>query len=656
MQNKIRRKQKRKIKKYIEIEGSLFRTTGEYGFVIPDPKYKLKRDIFVPARGMKNAFHKDKVRVYVKAGSLTDNQRMRGEIIEVIQAAKNAIIGKIKKHHNHWAIMPLSENLDYFVLIDKPPHGLKENQIASFYLKQYPDKGVPAIGEVIDIIGYENDPEIDEKIVISKFEIMPEFPKEVLKEAESKKIIKNDYKNRTDLRKELIFTIDGEDAKDFDDAVSIKRFPEGRYELGVHIADVSHYVREQSRLDGEAFRRGTSIYFPDRAIPMLPAHLSEELCSLQPEQDRFTISVKILFNAQGSVKNYSIFKSVIRSKFRLNYNLVQNILDNPGSDEFKDKKLVHSLLLMNKLARLLTSKRTARGALDFDLPEPQIEFDQDLQISGIHKTVRLDSHRLIEEFMITANEIIAQHLTNLKIPAIYRVHEIPEAEKVLQFLEAFENLGYAIPSKIKHDQPGLFQKILMQTEGKPESNFVSYIMLRSFKQARYVEKNLGHFGLASKCYTHFTSPIRRYPDLIVHRILSKVLVRQFKEENKEYYAQNMARIAEQCSSTERKAVEAERYIVNMKRARFIQQFVGQTFDGIISGLSNRKLFIEIIDHFVEGFVPINTLQGDSYSFDENIYAVIGRRYGKRYKLGNKVKVTLIAAEPLRCQIELRIGS
>ncbi len=561
---------------------------------------------------------------------------------------KEAIIGRVKKSKKRFVVLPLDSRADYIVKVPFNKE-LKETQLVAFHIKKFYRGRKLAKGIISDIIGYEDDKDIDEKIVISKFNIIKEFSKESLEEAERIKAEEIQNGNYIDLSNELIFTIDGEDAKDFDDAVSITLDKEGNYILGVHIADVSFFVKEGSKLDYEAFLRGTSIYFPDRAIPMLPDVLSSGLCSLQPYEKRLAISIKIKIAPDGKIKRTKIFKSIISSKARLTYNGVQRILD---GEEKIDEQIKNSLLLMNELAKILYKKRYQRGALDFDFPEPIILLDRNLNISGINKTIRLDSHRIIEEFMILANETIANYLERKGIPFIYRVHEIPDPFKVEQFFEAYRNLGFKVPNKFDYTKPFSFQKILFELEGKAEANFVSYLMLRSFKQATYAINNSGHFGLASKCYTHFTSPIRRYPDLINHRILTILMNKNFSDHQFKKYERILPTIAAHSSEAERKADDAERYIINMKRARFMKNYLGSIFDGIISGLSYKKIFVEIIEPFVEGFIPVNTLIGDIYYFDERKYAIIGKKYNKSFRLGQKVKVKLIAADPLRNVIEL----
>lgn len=563
---------------------------------------------------------------------------------------KEAIIGRVKKSKKRFVVLPLDSRADYIVKVPFNKE-LKENQLVAFHIKKFYRGRKLAKGIISDIIGYEDDKDIDEKIVISKFNIIKEFSKESLEEAERIKVEEIQNGNYTDLSNELIFTIDGEDAKDFDDAVSITLDKEGNYILGVHIADVSSFVKEGSKLDYEAFLRGTSIYFPDRAIPMLPDVLSSGLCSLQPYEKRLAISIIIKIAPDGKIKKTKIFKSIISSKARLTYNGVQRILD---EEEKIDEQIKNSLLLMNELAKILYKRRYQRGALDFDFPEPIILLDRNLNISGINKTIRLDSHRIIEEFMILANETIANYLEKKGIPFIYRVHEIPDPFKVEQFFEAYRNLGFNVPNKFDYTKPFSFQKILFELEGKAEANFVSYLMLRSFKQATYAINNSGHFGLASKCYTHFTSPIRRYPDLINHRILTILMNKNFSDHQFKKYERILPTIAAHSSEAERKADDAERYIINMKRARFMKNYLGSIFDGIISGLSYKKIFVEIIEPFVEGFIPVNTLIGDIYYFDERKYAIIGKKYNKSFRLGQKVKVKLIAADPLRNIIELRL--
>lgn len=602
---------------------------------------------------MHSAFDKDKVIVRVKLRNNGLSERLKGEIIKVVQPAKSPILGLVKQQEENTFILPLSEIYPYPLKIDNTIHNLNDNQLVSFYIKPSDKQNSYPTAEIIDTIGYETDENIEEKIVISLFNIRTDYPEDAITQAKSLNENLLPLDERKDLTDQTIFTIDGEDAKDFDDAVSIEQTDDYGYQLGVHIADVSNFIPANSPLDNDAYSRGTSIYFPAKAIHMLPHQLSENICSLQPDKQRLTISVLMHFTKNGKLLNYKIFKSIIKSKARLTYNIVQEILDNPAKN-FLDERIKSSLLTMHELANILTNKRINRGALDFDLPEPVVMFDLNSQIAEISKSIRLDSHRIIEEFMIVTNEIIASHLEKNNYPVLYRIHEIPEIEKINNFLTIFQNIGYSIPIPVDYENPKFYQKLLKQIEGKQYANFITYLLLRSFKQAKYSKTNVGHFGLASRCYTHFTSPIRRYPDLFNHRMLSILLDNVTKKAKMEPASTNIEEIAEHCSQAERTADDASRKLINMKRAFFMKQFIGKEFTGIITNMNSKKIFVEIIEHFVEGFIPISSITGDFYVFDESKYTLIGKRYNKKYRLGDLVKVKLIEADPLRSIIELKL--
>lgn len=580
-------------------------------------------------------------------------ERLKGEIIKVVHAAKSPILGIVKQQEENVCILPLSDIYPYPLKIDSTNFNLNDNQLVSFYIKPTDKQYSLPSAEIIDTIGYATDENIDEKIVISLFNIKTDYSEDAIAQAKSLNESPPQLSGRKDLTNQIIFTIDGEDAKDFDDAVSIERTNDNGYQLGVHIADVSHFIPANSPLDNDAYSRGTSIYFPAKAIHMLPPQLSEDICSLQPNKQRLTISVLMRFTKNGKLLNYKIFKSIIKSKARLTYNIVQEILDNPSNNSF-DEKIKSSLYIMQELANILTNKRIKRGALDFDLPEPVVMFDLNYQIAEISKSIRLDSHRIIEEFMIETNEVIASHLEKNIYPLLYRIHETPDIEKINNFLTIFQNIGYSIPTPVDYTNTKFYQRLLKQIEGKPYANFITYLLLRSFKQAKYSKTNVGHFGLASRCYTHFTSPIRRYPDLFNHRILSILLNNLSSKIKIKPTLSNIEEIAEHCSQTERTADEASRKLINMERARFMKQFIGQDFTGIITNMNSKKIFVEIIEHFVEGFIPISSITGDFYIFDENKYALIGRRYNKKFRLGDFVRVKLIEADPLRSIIELKL--
>jgi ribonuclease R len=536
----------------------------------------------------------------------------------------------------------------------------------------YGEIGESPIGRVIEILGHPDDFGIDVEIIIRKHHIPHEFPEAVLEQAKSfpLDVPQSEIAQRQDFRHLDIVTIDGETARDFDDAVWVDRLPNGNYELQVHIADVSYYVRPGTPIDTEAASRGTSVYFPDRAVPMLPVELSTELCSLKPQVDRLVLSALMEIDNHGDVISQRFTQGVIRSVERMTYTKVHRILEGDREQRELYANLVDRFELMKEVALKLNRKRVKRGSIDFDLPEPLIEFDEFGEMVGVTRSPRNIAHRIIEEFMLTANEAVASHLERREIPSIYRIHEPPDPKRIMDFEEIASHFGYSLGigalamKKFQHtdrrrdgtkrvkdvllpDESIVvtsrnYQKLVAKVEGKPEERILTYLMLRSLKQARYSERNSGHFALAADSYTHFTSPIRRYPDLIVHRILREALDRRPPSLSEEL----LHVIAEQSSQTERRSDEAERELVEWKKAKFMESRVGEQFPGLIMSATRFGCFVELEQFFVEGLIPIDMLPGDRYRFNENTRKIVGERSRREFSIGDKVQVQLDRVDPI----------
>jgi ribonuclease R len=556
-----------------------------------------------------------------------------------------------------------------------------ERMIVNVEILEFPEDGEYAVGRVIEILGRPDDFGVDVEIMIRKHHIPHHFSPEVLEQAQgfSNIIRQDELAGRKDYRALDIVTIDGETARDFDDAVWVNRLPNGHYELHVHIADVSHYVKPGTSIDEEAFLRGTSVYFPDRAAPMLPLELSTEICSLKPQVDRLVLSVELEIDRRGDIVAQRFGRGIIRSVERMTYTGVHALLEGDAALHERYHRLIDRFELMRELALVLNQKRVRRGAIDFDMPEPLIEFDEFGDMAGVTRSPRNIAHRLIEEFMLSANEAVASHLEQAGIASIFRIHEKPDPKRVLEFEEIATHFGYslgigAVPVKRFRTQPmrrrdgkmvrkeivladnsvGIssrnYQKLIAQIEGKPEERILSYLMLRSLKQARYSADNKGHFALAATSYTHFTSPIRRYPDLIVHRILGAAL-----DGNRELIApERLALIADDCSQTERRAADAERELVEWKKARFMEDKVGEAFAGLITSTTRFGFFVELSELYVEGLVPIDTLPGDRYTYQENTRKIVGQRTRREFRIGDTVNVLLERVDPVEHKLQFSV--
>ncbi|MBI2822512.1 MAG: ribonuclease R [Acidobacteria bacterium] len=630
------------------VSGRLSTHRDGYGFVIPDERGRP--DIFVPPSALGSAVHGDKVQVRVskkKRGG-----RLEGQIVDVLTRSQERVVGKLFRHGRRWMVAPLDERYHYTIEVAGRTEHLQEGQIVNLEIVAQPKRYELPVGRVDAVLGFPDDPEIQFKIVCYKNQIPMEFPAEVLEEVEG--ITPpglEEISLREDLRELAIVTIDGETARDFDDAVSIERRKDD-FVLGVHIADVSHYVLAEGAIDREAFLRGTSVYFPDRAVPMLPERLSNDLCSLRPREDRLTVSVFMRVDAGGRVSGRRFSRSVIRSRARMTYNDVHKILEGDPVLCKRYQELVPHLRCMLDLSRILAVRRGAKGAIDFDLPEAEIEYDVNGKVFDIVRSERNQAHRLIEEFMLLANETVAGYLSRRKGEVVYRVHEEPDPLKASEFARLARQFGYRLEGVAGRYTAMDFQRLAESMSGKPEERFLSYLMLRSFKQARYSVENVGHFGLALHCYTHFTSPIRRYPDLVVHRLLKRHIV---EERKKEPWEARLDHIAEQSSDRERKADEAEREIMKWLMAVFMSQRLGETYEGFVSGVRPNGFYVELLDHFVEGFVHVSKLADDYYFFDERSHRLVGENSGRMFRLGDRLGVLVDKVDRDRHLIEFALA-
>ncbi len=781
-----------------------------FGFVIPEPgslderlKARLSGDIFIPPPAVGSAMHGD--RVIVEIGNIRPDGRAEGRIVRLVGRAHSTVVGKFHYGSRRNYVTPIDQKITQEIVIPPgmeipsddgaPPSatgdaevsrkGRKnpdrvlgqeasrradwddlENVVVDVEITDWPTATQSPRGRVVEILGYEDDFGADVEIIIRKFHLPHRFPPAVLQEAQdAEPIIPSAETNkRRDFRSFPVVTIDGETARDFDDAVYVRKLENGNFELQVHIADVAHYVTPNSPLDQEARLRGTSVYFPDRAVPMLPLELSTDICSLRPKVDRLVMSCVMEMDHQGEVLRCELSEGIIRSAERMTYTDVSLVLDGDPGARQRYAELVPGFELMRDLALILNRKRERRGSIDFDLPEPVIEFDEHGLMKSITRSERNFAHRLIEEFMLSANECVASYLENRRIASLYRIHEKPDAKRVYDFEIIAATFGYSlgvgplpiqrvqlktdrranygtgkrtreieIPKEV-HITPRMYQKLTEKIAGKPEERILSFLMLRSLKQARYSEENLGHFALAATSYTHFTSPIRRYPDLIVHRILKEVLsesrpdrsagvppARKRTERPQEQSGSGVTEeegsrtssaahygkgagpeykrassppsgrqdagatsspwskrrdhaahrealrpeggpisieelhdIAEESSQSERRADEAERELMEWKKVKFMQDRVGEDFDGLIISVTKYGFFVELTDLFVEGLVPLDTLTDDRYTYHENTREIIGQRSHKIYSLGQRVRVLVDRIDPVEKKIQFAL--
>lgn len=601
-------------------------------------KIDEEREFYIHETNLKDAYNKDTVLIEKIPSS---GQREEGRVVRILERGQTRFVGEVKKGKRDYIIQVDDVKFNKPIIVDHAHmHGAMPGHKVVVEIKTYK----PQIkGDIVKIIGHKNDPGIDILSIVHSHDVDIEFPKEVYNQIESisDEIDPSDLKNRVDLRNEVIVTIDGDDAKDLDDAISLKKLDNGNYQLGVHIADVSYYVTEGSALDKEAIQRGTSIYLVDRVIPMLPHKLSNGICSLNPDVDRYTISCIMEINHQGEVVNHEIIPSVIHSNYRMTYNNVNKILDGDHhlQDQYKD--VVPLFFLMQELASLLRRKRDERGAIDFDINEAKVIVDKNGKPTDVVLRQRGASDKIIEEFMLKANETVAQHFKWMDLPFIYRVHEHPKLKKLQQFVSLVKPLGYNIKGSLEHVYPNELSSIIEASKGTEEHTIISTMLLRCMQKARYDEQCLGHFGLADEFYTHFTSPIRRYPDLLVHRLIRNYLFEQ-KYDQVEHFQEVIPYLAEQSSQREREAIDIEREVMDMKMAEYMSYHIGEEYDGMISSITQFGFFVEL-ENTIDGLVHITELTDDYYHYDEKSLMLVGERTGKTYKLSDKVRVKCISS-------------
>ncbi len=641
-----RNKYKFKISPKILI-GRLIVNPNGYGFVEIEEGSSEIKEVFIPPRFIHTAIDGDKVAVSIIGKG--KGELAEGEIVDIIERGRRVITGVLSKKKGIYFVIPDDKRVirDFYINEKNvKKFNAKVGDKVAIELVDWIDEGFSPEGRIVEVLGRagENDAEI--LSIAMKYDFPTRFPDEVLKEADEipDEIPESEYKKRLDLRELICFTIDPEDAKDFDDAVSLEVLPDGKYRLGVHIADVSFYVKEGGEIDMEALTRGTSVYLVDRVIPMLPEKLSNEVCSLNPGVDRLAYSVFMIVNSRGVVEEYSFHKSIIRSKRRFTYEEVQEIIET-GEGDFAE-----IILEMNKLGKILTKKRMREGSIDFEIPEVKFRLDEDGRPIEIIKKVRLDSHRLIEEFMLLANRTVARHIGMMKYPFIYRVHDLPDPAKLKNLAEFVRKLGFKFDIDSKPLAKSI-QKLLEQVKGTEYEYLINDIAIRSMAKAVYSDKNIGHFGLGFKYYTHFTSPIRRYPDLVVHRLLYEYSKGKVSEKRLNEIAQKLPQICRHSSEMEIKAMEAERESVKLKQVEYMKEHIGKVFDGIISGVTNFGLFVEINDILAEGLVKLRDMTDDYYIYDESQYALIGKYTKKIYRLGDKVKVRVVRVDEISREID-----
>ena len=621
-----------------------------FGFVIPnDPS---KNDVFVKKDFINEAMNKDIVLVYIEKFSF--GVRQEGQIRRILERKYTHIIGTLVFRNNMGYLLSDDKTINTDIVIrHEHLHGAKKFDKVRVKIINYSFKG-KILGEVTDVLGNKNDAGVDVLSKILKYNVDPIFSDEVLAEANKyTEVSQDDFKDRKDLTKEKIVTIDGDDSKDFDDAVIVKKLDNGNYHLGVSIADVSHYVTAGSILDKEAYSRGTSIYMPGRVIPMLPENLSNNICSLKPDEERLTISCDMEISPTGKMVKYDIYPSVIKSYRRMTYSKINNIFagDVALAEEYVD--LVGMFYDMRNLAKVLKKEREKFGSINFETDESYITLDDNGKAIDITLRDRGISESIIEEFMLKANQTVAEHVFWLNLPFIYRVHDKPTEEKLNRLLRMSNALGFKVKGKSEISNFEL-QKLLEQVHGTEAEKGINLLMLRSMQKAIYSELNLGHYGLSFKYYTHFTSPIRRYPDLIVHRLLREYLFRDNQSTDViDYYSDNMKKIAVQASETERRAVLLEREVVDMKKAEYITQYINKQFDGIINSVTSFGLYISL-PNTVEGLVHISALDDDYYHYDENLMLLVGERRKKIYRVGDHVRIQVMNTNITDGEVDFKI--
>lgn len=608
-----------------------------YGFV----DVEEEEDIFIPIDNMNGALHNDYV--VAEVTGKREKGKLEGRILKILERKLDTVVGEFYLRDSKGYIIPDESKLKLSIEISQDKiHGAVDGHKVLVKILGLIEGNTYA-GEVIKVLGHKNDPGVDILSIVYKYNIEDQFPDEVIEQLKTipEVVREEDRKGRTDLTDQVIFTIDGDDTKDIDDAISIKKLDNGNYELGVHIADVSYYVREGTALDEDAMARGTSVYLVDRVIPMLPHQLSNGICSLNENVDRLAISCVMEIDSNAKIVDYQIFPSIIRSRKKMTYKNVNSILENnvvpQGYEPFAD-----DLRLMAELASILRKKKIERGYLDFDVDEAKIIVDQNCHPIEIKRRERGVGENLIEDFMIAANECVATHIYYMELPFIYRVHEYPKEEKIREFLDYIGTLGYHYKGNLKDFSPKTLQGLINYLKDKKEFKILSSVLLRNMKKAVYRPENLGHYGLASPCYTHFTSPIRRYPDTTVHRLLRTYLFDcDMSQETVQHWQQKLPFVAENSSARERDSVNCEREVEDMKMAEYMEDHIGEEFWGMISGITNFGIFVEL-DNLVEGMCRLSDMK-EFFHYDEDTMTVVGEKTKTKYALGDRVLIKVVAA-------------
>ena len=639
--------------------GRLSMHPNGYGFVRPEePVDKIAGDLYIAGHNLTDAFHGD--RVVVRVEHVRADGRAEGSIVRVLERGAQWVVGRFETDRAGMSwIVPFDKRLQVDIQVTPGDRGqATAGEMVVADITQWPTPGRGPRGRVTEVLGHIDAPGVDTRIIIAKHGLPDRHTEQAITEARRLgRVVKpRDLEGRTDFRPLPTVTIDGEHARDFDDAITIDRLANGHFWLGVHIADVSHYVRPGSRLDEEAADRGTSVYFPERALHMFPAELATGLCSLNPAEDRLVQSVLMEIDRNGRVVRYELHDGVIHSSARMTYTAVNAILTD-GDPALRERyaALVPHFELMRALFEVLNRRRRDRGSIDFDLPEPEVVLDAEGLIEQIIVAERNVAHRLIEEFMLLANETVARHLVDHALPSLYRVHEAPDPLKVAEFDAFVGALGYGLAPTGSSVEPRDFQRLVEKIQGRPEERAVAMIMLRTMQKARYDPANLGHFGLATRHYLHFTSPIRRYPDLIVHRMLRALRHGEAASPWFEDLVDELPQLARHTSEMERRADDAERELVQWKKVRFMADKVGDEFDGFVTGVAPFGLFIELVEHFVEGLVHVSTMADDYYHYSERAHTLHGDKTRRTYRLGDRVRVQVLRADLERRQVELGLS-
>ncbi|WP_395939769.1 ribonuclease R [Bacillus sp. 03113] len=636
------------------VRGKLTGHAKGFAFVIPDEPGV--DDIFIPPNEINNAMHGDIV--LARVSSVSFGQKREGTVVRILERGIQQIVGTYTESKHFGFVIPDDKKFASDIFIPKASSlGAVEGHKVVVKLTTYPEGRKSAEGEITKILGHKNDPGVDILSVIHKHGLPLAFPDDVLNQANQTPdtIDEKEIVNRRDLRNEIIVTIDGADAKDLDDAVTVTKLDNGHYKLGVHIADVSHYVTEESSIDREAADRGTSVYLVDRVIPMIPHRLSNGICSLNPKVDRLTLSCEMEIDAEGTVVQHEIFQSVIKTTERMTYSDVNHILNDKDEELLsRYETLVPMFQLMEELAQILRQKRMKRGAIDFDFKEAKVLVDEEGKPSDVVLRERSTAEKLIEEFMLAANETVAEHFHWMDVPFIYRIHEDPKEDKLRRFFEFITNFGYIVKGTANSVHPRALQEIIEEVQGKPEEMVVSTVMLRSMQQAKYDPESLGHFGLSTDFYTHFTSPIRRYPDLIVHRLIRTYLIDgKLDQSTREKWGSRLPDIAEHSSNMERRAVDAERETDELKKAEYMEDKVGVEYDGMISSVTNFGMFVEL-PNTIEGLVHVSYMTDDYYRYEERHLAMIGERTGNVFRIGDEITVRVVKVNKEERSIDFEI--